>query len=165
MPVTLVALEVQAPKKQLAPREKAKLAVRVRGSDQRLAIEVRNLTPEVVELTRGNVQRVTSSGGANNTAEVELKGVRPGDFSVSARLVPGGTGLPDIESARQQLLVARRVAPADWQARVDRVLRWIERNPQDVSRVRNELERMLALSPPGEFGRLLEAAWRGLLKR
>jgi len=89
VPVTLVSLELSATKKQLAPREKGKLTVRVRGSEQRLLIEARNLTPEVVKLPRGNLQRVTSSGGANNTAEIEMQGLRVGDFSLSARLVPG----------------------------------------------------------------------------
>lgn len=163
-PVTLVSLEVSATKKQLAPGEKGYLTMRVRGTDQRLVIEARNLAPEVVELTRGNLQRVTSSGGALNRAEIEMTGVRAGDFSISVRLVPGVYGLPDMEAARQHLLGARRLATAERQARLDRVISRLERNPQEVSRLRDELEKMLAEKPEGEFGRLLEAAWRELLK-
>ena len=165
VPVTLVSLELSAMKKQLAPREKGKLTVRVRGSEQRLLIEARNLTPEVIKLPRGNLQRVTSSGGAINTAEIEVQGLRVGDFSLSVRLVPGAAGLPDMEAVRQQLLTARRLATGGWPERVDRVVQRIERNPQDVLRVQDELEKMLAEHPEGEFGRLLEAAWRELLKR
>ncbi len=165
VPVTLVSLELSATKKQLAPAEKGKLAVRVHGSDQRLVIEARNLTPDVIGLPRGNVQRVTSSGGANNTAEIEMQGVRAGDFSLSVRLVPGAAGLPDMEAVGQKLVAARRLAKGGWQERVDRVIHRIERDPQDVARVRDELEKMLAEQPQGEFGRLLEAAWRELMKR
>ncbi len=165
VPVTLVSLELSATKKQLAPGEKGKLSVRVRGSAQRLAIEARNLTPEVIELPRGNVQRVTSGGGASNTAEIELLGLRVGDFSLSVRLVPGAVGLPDMEAVRRQLFAARELAKGEWHDRVGRLIRRIQRDPQDVPRVRDELEKMLAEQPEGEFGRLLEAAWRLLLKR
>jgi len=165
MRVSLVSLGVTATKKQLTAGEKGRLIVHVLGTEQRLVIEARNLSPQVVELPRGNVQRVTSSGGPANKAEIEMQGVRAGDFAVSVRLVPGAYGLPDIEAVRQHLLAARQLAPANWQARVDHVLRRIERNPQEVSRLRNELERLLAEKPEGEFGREMEAAWRELLKR
>ncbi len=165
LPVTLISFQVTAMKKQLAPGEKGKLIVSVRGTEQRLVIEARNLSPEVVELPRGNVQRVTSSGGPANAAEIEMQGVRVGDFGVSVRLVPGAYGLPDVEAARQHLLAARRLAPANWQARVDRVIRRIEHSPQEVSRIREELEKLLAEKPEGEFGREIEAAWKELLKR
>jgi len=165
VPVTVVSFEVSATKKQLAPGEKGHLTVRVRGTDQRLAIEARNLTTEVVQLPRGNLQRVTSSGGSANAAEIEMEGVRAGDFSISVRLVPGVYGLPDMEAVRQHLLAAQRLAKGDWQARLDRVIHRLERDPQDFARIRDELEKMLAEKPEGEFGREIEAAWRELLKR
>ncbi len=164
VPVTLVSFEMLAPEKPLAPKEKGTLKVRVRGTDQRLELEARNLTPDVVELPGGNPQRVISTGSSNNEAEIELLGVRPGDFSVSVRLVPSASGLPDVESVREHLLAARKLATGHWPERVDRVLREIDRDPQEVSKIRDELEKMLAEQPPGEFGRLLEAAWRELLK-
>jgi len=165
VPITLVSLRIVPPENALKPGEKGVLTVRVRGTDQRLVIEARNLTPEVVHLPRGNVLRVTSSGGAVNEALIEMQGVRAGEFSVSVRLVPGVSGLPDVEAARQKLIVARQMAPEDWQERVSRLIRRIERDPQDALKVRDELEKMLAEIPPGEFGRQLEAAWRVLLKR
>jgi hypothetical protein len=165
VPVTLVSFEVSATKKQLAPGEKGYLTVRVRGTDQRLAIEARNLTPEVVQLPRGNLQRVTSSGGSTNAAEIEMEGVRAGDFSISVRLVPGVYGLPDMETARLHLLAARRLAKGDWPARLDRVIHRLERDPQDFARIRDELEKMLAERPEGEFGQEIESAWRLLFQR
>ncbi|MBI1750952.1 MAG: hypothetical protein HY234_04530 [Acidobacteria bacterium] len=164
--VTLVALEISSEKQQLAPKEKGKLTVLARGSEQRLEVEVRNLTPDVVKMPEGaDVLRATTRGGAENTAEVELEGRRAGDFSVSVRLIPPVAGLPDVETARQKLIAARRIAPPHWSGRLDGLIERIEKNPQDVLRVRRELEKMLAENPAGEFGRLLEAAWLILLKR
>jgi len=165
VPVTLVALELAWEKKQLKPKEKGKLFVRIRGTQQRLEVEARNLTPEVVKLRRGDVQRLITTGGPHNLAAIEMEGRHAGDFSVSVRLVPVAAGLPDTEAARQRLLAARRVAPAGWDERVDQLIRRIEHNPQDALKIRNELERMLSEKPPGEFGQLLEAAWHVLLKR
>lgn len=164
VPVTLVSLRVMAPKKELVPGEKSKLIVRVRGTDQHLVIEARNLSPQVVHLPKGNVQRVASSGGEANFAEIDMQSLRAGDFSVSVRLVPAAVGLPDVEAARQHLLAARRLATGDWQERLDRLLRRLDRDPQDALQLRNELEKMLAEKPEGEFGRMIEAAWRELLK-
>ncbi len=164
VPVTLVSTELTSPKKQLAPKEKGKLSVHVRGTDQRVPLEVRNLTPQVVDLPRGNTQRVISSGGAVNTAEIEMQGLRAGDFSVSVRIVPAATGLPDMEAARQHLLAARALANREWRERVDRVLHSIEHDPQNVSHIQDELEKMLGKKPEGEMGRLIEAAWKELLR-
>lgn len=163
--VTLVALDVSAEKQQLAPKQKAKLTVHARGTEQKLEVEFRNLTPDIVKMEDSDVLRRTTRGGAENSAEVQLEGRRDGEFSVSVRLIPLALGLPDTEAARQKLLAARKLAPVGWHSRVDSVIDRLEKNPQDVPKARNELEKMLAEKPPGEFGRLLEAAWLILLKR
>jgi hypothetical protein len=166
VPVTLVLLEVAAQKKQLAPKEKGKLVVTVRGSEQRLEVEVRNLTPDVVKLPEGaKVLRTATRGGIVNNVEVEIEGRRTGDFSVSVRLIPPAAGLPDTEMARQKLIAARRIAPEGWGGRLDGLIERLEKHPQDELRVRRELEKMLAEKPAGEFGLLLEAAWKILLNR
>jgi hypothetical protein len=165
VPVTLVLLRVRGPDYQLSQSQKGTLTVRIHGTEQRLAIEARNLSPTLVDLPRGNIQRVTSSGGAQNEAQIELVGLAAGNFSVSVRLVPGAVGLPDMEAARQLLLSARRTAPADWQERLDRLIRRIDRDPQDVARIRDDLERMLAQSPDPDLAKQIEAAWKIVLKR
>jgi hypothetical protein len=88
LPVTLVSLELSASKERLAAKESGVLTVRVRGSSEPLVVEVRNLSPDLVALASGAVQQVTTSGGEDNTAEVKMRGLRPGDFLISARLVP-----------------------------------------------------------------------------
>lgn len=163
LPIRLATLELILDRAHLAAGERASLRVRAVGTDEPLVIEARNMTPGVVRLLDGDVQRITTRGGAENLASLAVEGVRPGDYSVSLRLIRSASGLPDTESSRRHLLAARSIAPQGWSARVDGLIRLLEENPQNALKVRNELEKMLAAQPEGEFGRLLEAAWRALL--
>jgi hypothetical protein len=162
--VTLVLLRVQGPTYQLLQGQQTKLSVQVRGSQERLAIEARNLSPKVVDFPGGNVQRVVSSGGAENFAEIEIAGLTAGDYSVSVRLVPGAAGLPDMVAVREKLAAAEKIAKGDWRDRIVRLIRRIERDPQNFNYVRDELERMLAQNPEPELGKQLQSAWQLLLK-
>jgi len=164
VPITVVMLEIGSGKTRLGPGEQAELVVRVRGTAQRVELEIRNATPETVTLAGGDTQRVSTRGGPDNTATVKMVGRAGGSFFISVRLMPQPAGLPDAETLRRRLLAARQMAPANWTPRVDRLLRWLEADPRDLLRIRDELERMLAEQPPGEFGRALEAAWRLLVR-
>ena len=162
---TLVALEMTSEKPSLAPREKADLVVRVRGTDQPLELEARNLSSTVVHFIRGDAQRVMTRGGQENSAAIKMEGLSPGEFSFSLRIVPPPAGLPDIGAAREYLLAARKVAPPNQTRRVDKLIHKLEQRSQDVVKIRNDLEKMLAQKPEGQFGRLIEAAWEVLLNR
>jgi len=111
------------------------------------------------------VQRLRTSGGAENTAEIEIEGLQAGDFAFSVRLVPAPAGLPDTESVRQFLLAAQRLAPKRDALRVEKLIRRLAQRPQETIQVRTELEKMLARKPEGQYGRLLESAWEVLLNR
>ncbi len=161
--VTLVALEIASGKTRLAQRERGVLEIRVRGSAQPLELEARNLTPDTIGLVGGDIQRIRTRGGAANVAQIEMTGRSGGEFAVSVRLVPGPAGLPSAEALRQALLQAYRVAPREWAPRVSRLLALLRDDPQNVIRLRNELERILAEQPPEEFARRIEAAWKILL--
>jgi len=165
VPVTLVELSLSADKSSLAPRERGKLTVRVAGTERRLELELRNLSPDRVSLDRGNQHRVITSGGADNTASATMRGLSQGEFTITARVVHEPVGMPDVEAARLQLMAALEQAPPDWRRRTQRVLRMLDRRPVPVTRARDELERMLADYPEGDFGRLIEAAWRTLIGR
>lgn len=162
---TLVAFELTSEKPRVPPQKKGKLFVRVLGSTQRLEIEARNRTPDVIRFRRGDVQRLLTSGGAENTAQIEVEGLRTGDFAFSVRLVPAPAGLPDTESVRQFLLAAQRVAPKKDAHRLEKLIRRLEQRPQEAIQVRTELEKMMARKPEGQYGRLLESAWEVLLNR
>jgi hypothetical protein len=86
--VTLVALELQADSSPLKPGEHRALTVRVRGTMAKVALEARNLAPDIAELTGGNPARASSSGGVENFAKFEVVGKKNGSFLISIRLVP-----------------------------------------------------------------------------
>ncbi len=159
-PVVMVLLEFNGPSEAPRAGAQGKLSVRVLGTRERLAVEVRNASPGIIQFSRGNVERVITSGGERNAAEIETKFLASGDYTVTARLIPTDSGLPDIEAARQKLIAARAVATGTWAARADRVIHRIERAPEDIAQIRAELEQMLDDKPSGEFAFLLESAWQ-----
>jgi len=83
-----VGLELEADSSPLKPGEHRALAVRVRGASGKIALEARNLAPEIAELSGGNPVRASSSGGADNFARFEVVGRSNGSFLISIRLVP-----------------------------------------------------------------------------
>ncbi len=93
--ITLVGLELEADSSPLKPGEHRALTVRVRGTTAKIALEARNLAPEIAELSGGNPLRVSSSGGVENIARFEVTGRKNGSFLISIRLVPSlGHPLP-----------------------------------------------------------------------
>ncbi len=54
----------------------------------KIALEARNLAPEIAELSGVNPVRASSSGGAENFARFEVVGRKNGNFLISIRLVP-----------------------------------------------------------------------------
>jgi hypothetical protein len=86
--VTFVGLELEADSSPLKPGELRALTVQVRGTTNKIALEARNLAPEIAELSGGNPVRASSSGGAENLAKFEVLGRKNGSFLISIRLVP-----------------------------------------------------------------------------
>jgi hypothetical protein len=163
-PLIAVLLEVTGPAGTWHVGDQGVLTVRAHGTEERLVVEVRDASPEIVQLSRGSVQRVTTSGGERNAAEVEMKSLAPGDYTVTARLVPTASGLPDLEAARQKLFAARALATGSWAGRLDRLIERMDREPQDTAGIRTELERMLEEKPSGQFAFLLQSAWQEIVK-
>jgi len=86
--ITLVELELEASSLPLKMGERRALSVRVRGTTAKIALEARNLLPEIAELSGGIPLRASSSGGAENFARFEVVGQKNGSFRISIRLVP-----------------------------------------------------------------------------
>jgi hypothetical protein len=87
-PVSTVLLEFSGPTESVNAGSDGKLILHAHGTTEPLTVEVRNGSPGVIQLARGNVQRLKTSGGEDNIAPVEVKFVSGGNYSVSARLVP-----------------------------------------------------------------------------
>ncbi len=90
IPISAVLLDFSGPAEAVSIGAQGKLTVRVHGSTEPLAIEVRNASPQIIQFPDGNVQRLTTSGGEQNIAEVDMKFLASGDYTVTARLVPFG---------------------------------------------------------------------------
>ena len=86
--VTFVGLELEADSSPLKPGEHRAIAVRVRGTTAKIALEAKNLAPEIAELSGGNPVRASSGGGGENLAKFEVLGRKNGSFLISIRLVP-----------------------------------------------------------------------------
>jgi len=86
--VTFVELELEADASPLKPGEHRALTVRIRGTTAKIALEARNLAPEIAELTGGNPVRASSSGGVENLGKFEVVGRKSGSFLISIRLAP-----------------------------------------------------------------------------
>jgi hypothetical protein len=85
--ITFVELALEADASPLAHAEHRTLQVKVRGSSAKLALEARNLAPDIAELAGGNPAKQLSSGGTDNVAKFEVVGKKKGSFLISIRLV------------------------------------------------------------------------------
>src|SRR5579859_7839506 len=86
--VLFVELKLSADTSPLQPGQKRTLRVTVAGTSERIQLEGRNLSPDIADLTGGNVARIFSSGGEMNAAEFFVSGKKHGRFLISIRLVP-----------------------------------------------------------------------------
>lgn len=146
------------------PGQKMRLAVRVEGAAEPLALAVWNQTPGVIEIAGGNLQRVTTRGGKPNVAELTVRTLRGGKFSISVRPAPSSAAPTDLELIRRELEAARGLATGDWAARVDAAIERLDRNQPAVASIQSDLERVLLQNPPTAVGRHVETAWLAFLR-
>ncbi len=85
--ISAVQLEFSGPEESANAGASGKLILRARGTTEPLIVEVRNGSPKVIQLLKGNVQRVKTSGGNPNIAPVDARFLAGGDYSISARLI------------------------------------------------------------------------------
>jgi hypothetical protein len=93
-PVSAVLLEFSGPADAVTAGSSGKLVVRAHGTTEPLLLEIRNGSPGVIQLLKGNVQRLKTSGGDQNIAQVEVKFVKDGNYLVSARLISADRSQP-----------------------------------------------------------------------
>jgi hypothetical protein len=86
--MTFLELGLHANTSALAPGEHRDLTVSVRGTQAKVALEAKNLAPDIAELSGGDTVKQLSSGGPENAAHFEVVGRKRGSFLISIRLVP-----------------------------------------------------------------------------
>lgn len=151
---TVVSLEFEPPDPPLVPEKKSRLVVRAQGCEKPLAIIVENESPGVLRFLRGDSQQLRTSGGVQNSASIEVRAIRSGDFSFRGLLIP----LPDPDTARRYLVAAAPLAGKDFQRSVKNLAERLAHHPHDVSKIRRDLDRILVVTIVGDFRTLLEAA-------
>jgi hypothetical protein len=96
--IRFVELSLEANSSPLSPGDHRTLTVHVHGTPNKIALEARNLAPDIADLAGGNPARVSSSGGENNSAQFQLVGKQRGNFVVSIRLLaPPAPPVPSAE--------------------------------------------------------------------
>jgi hypothetical protein len=170
MSVTLISLVIERPQGKLTVGMRSKLTVHVLGTGQKLTLAVRNTSTASIELTGGNLQRLTTSGGTHNKVDVPIKTLQAGDFSVSVRLVRPASGAPDLGLVHRELLAARALATGAWVGMVDQAIERLDgldplqRDAHGISLLLQELAEMFSADPSAEMAKHLQAAWAALLQ-
>jgi hypothetical protein len=155
---TIVSLAFESPQPALRPGKKDRLTVRVRGSAAKLDLVVENTNPDVLQFVRGDVQQVRTSGGAINSAAMEVEARRSGDYSFRARIIPP----PDPAAAARYLLAAAPYASHKVRGKLEKLARRLARRPHNVTHERQDIARILNQAAPGDFSTLLLAAYAAL---
>lgn len=155
---TFVSLAFEAPHPALQPGQKGRLTVRVRGSNAKLALVIENTSPDVLRFLRGDVQQVRTSGGANNSASIEVQANRSGDFTFHARVVPP----PDPSIAARYLEAAAAFASRGERRQLEKLAQRLSHNPRNIDSERRDLARLLDQAAPGDGRTLLAAAYSAL---
>jgi hypothetical protein len=151
---TLASLHFDPPLPPLVPDKRSKLALHVQGTDQALRVWVENQTPGVLRFLRGDRQEVLTSGGAQNSAEIEVQAVATGDFSFHGRILAA----PDAGVARRYLTAAASIAPKDLQHVVKGLADRLTHHPDETQKVWRDTEQILSTTMAGDFRTLLESA-------
>jgi hypothetical protein len=151
---TLASLHFDPPLPPLVPAKRSKLALHVQGTDQALRVWVENQTPGVLRFLRGDRQEVLTSGGAQNSAEIEVQAIATGDFSFHGRIL----ATPDAGIARRYFTAAESLAPKDLQRVVKNLADRLTHHPGDTQKVWRETEAILSTTMAGDFRTLMDSA-------
>lgn len=151
---TLVSLAFAAPSPALQPGQKGKLVVRVDGSTEKLKVAVANRNPGVLRFEEGDAQTLNTSGGTINVAEIKVRAITSGDYSLSARIMPA----PNVASAERFLKAAESLAPEDSRGRISGLASRLARDPNAVEKIEADLDQIASRTMAGDLRTLLDAA-------
>jgi hypothetical protein len=146
---------------QIQRGKKIKVLLSVRGTSEPVQLEVRDLTPQIVQFPHGDETTVRTSGGLDNSAAVEMKGKSAGAFSFSVSL-ENNLSNANTPVARDFLEAALKIAPADAEGRIEHILKNLRDGNADGAAVRKELRKISESAGSRDFQALLRAARRAL---
>ena len=143
------------------PGKKGKLVLRVSGTTQPVKLNVRNLSPEIVGFRHGVSEHPRTRGGSGNSATLEVKGLRAGDFSYAVTLEPKPDAA-NVEAARDFLQAADKLASGGEKRRIDNVLKKLRRLRPDIRGARKEFEKLSDVNDTDDLWALIRAAGEAL---
>jgi hypothetical protein len=141
--------------------KKTKVLLSVKGTSEPVQLEVRNLTPQVLQFPHGDEMSVRTSGGSDNSAAVKMKGKSAGGFSFSVSL-ENSLSNANVPVARDFLEAARKIAPADAAIRIQHILKNLRNGNADGATARKELRKIPESAGSRDFQALLRATQRAL---
>lgn len=154
----LVSLEFVAPNPALQPGQKGKLAVRAYGVSQKLRVAVEDRNPGVLRFERGDAQKLTTSGGMVNVAEIAVQAVTSGDYSVRVHLMPA----PNVPAAERFLMAAMALAPENSRRQISKLASRLARDPGAAENVETALDQIATRTMAGDLQTLLNASREAL---
>ncbi|HVA17337.1 MAG TPA: IPT/TIG domain-containing protein [Candidatus Dormibacteraeota bacterium] len=143
------------------PGKKGKLVLHVSGTTQPVELDVQNMSPGIVTFKHGDRQHVRTHGGADNSATVEVKGRRAGDFSYAVTLEPK-LGVANVEAARDFLQAADKLANGDVKRHIDRILTKLRSGHTDIGGARKEFAKISTANSASDLQALIRAAGEAL---
>ncbi|HEV2489165.1 MAG TPA: hypothetical protein VGT03_05110 [Candidatus Acidoferrales bacterium] len=157
--VTLIRVEATPP--TVPPGKRKKITIRAFGTEARVNLELQNQQPEIVKFANEGDIRLRTRGGRDNSAKVQIKGLRAGEFSFAVRLLPD-LEVAGIPAAHDFLEAAQKIAPPAEKSLFEDILRRLKQKKPDSSAVRGELRRLTPNGPSGDYGALIRAAREAL---
>ncbi len=141
--------------------KKAAVTVRARGTSEVLELEIRNLSPQVARFLHGDEERVRTTGGADNVAVVQLKGISAGPFSYAVSLESTSV-VANVPVARDFLAAAQKIAQPGAAGRLAAILKQLRGDNADVAKARNSLQEISHRGGSDDFQTLIRGALRAL---
>ena len=154
----VIGLNFDPPRPALEPGKRSKLVLHAQGTSFPLRVLVENKTPGILQFEHGDAQQLTTSGGEQNAASIDVMAISTGDFSFNARLLRE----PDAETARRFLEAAALLAPAGQKSDVKKLADRLKKKPQESYKVWADARKMEMLTIAGDYRTLLEAATAAL---
>ena len=143
------------------PGKKGKLVLRITGTTQSVGLDVQNLSPDIVVFRHGDREHVRTRGGTDNSATVEVKGLRAGDFSYAATLEPEAES-EDVQATRDFLQAADKLANGDEKRHIENILKKLRSEHIDIRAARKEFAKITAANSSSDLQALIRAAGEAL---
>jgi hypothetical protein len=163
--VIAMAVELDIDSQGLVAGAKANLRLRVRGTEQAQDLQVENMAPNVLKFAHGSEAFAHTSGGKENSANIEVEAIRGGDFSFHVRILQNDGSSANNVAAREFLLAARALASSGMAHRLDPIISKLEHTDFDARPLLKQLDKLASETNNDRIQVLFTAARNALMGR